>query len=115
MPAPISLAYSGLALTDPAARASGAALRRGGDLDHKTLQKQAVEFESVYLAQMLEPMFEGIQAEAPFGGGFGEDVWRSLQIREFGKALSERGGIGLADAVGRQLLKMQEARGKTLR
>ena len=63
------------------------------------MHRQAVEFEAVYLAQMLKPMFEGLEAAAPFGGGFGEDVWRSMQLQEFGKAIAKDGGVGLADAV----------------
>ena len=73
------------------------------------IRKTAKEFESMYLAQMLRPMFEGIEAEAPFGGGQAENMWRSLQIDEYGKAISEAGGIGLADAVVREMIMLQEA------
>jgi peptidoglycan hydrolase FlgJ len=99
-----------------AATAAGQALRRTGDLDRSIgqkqgVQKQAVEFEAVYLTQMLKPMFEDLKTAEPFGGGFGEDVWRSLQVQEFGRALAQGGGVGLADAVARQLLRVQEQRG----
>ena len=98
-----------------AAAAAGQALRRTGDLDRSIgqkqgVQKQAVEFEAVYLAQMLQPMFDDLKAEEPFGGGFGEDVWRSQQVQEYGKAIAENGGVGIADAVARQLIQAQEAR-----
>ena len=62
---------------------------------------------------MLKPMFEGLQNDGPFGGGFGEDVWRSLQVQEFGKAIAHSGGIGLADAVRKELLAAQEARDRS--
>ncbi len=75
------------------------------------LQKKAVEFEAVFITQMLKPMFEGTQAEEPFGGGMAEDVWRSFEMEEYGKAIAQSGGIGLADAVYRQLLAVQERKG----
>jgi flagellar protein FlgJ len=91
--------------------AAGAKARlQEGDVDRQTLRKRAIEFEAVYLAQMLQPMFDDLKAEEPFGGGFGEDVWRSQQVQEYGKAIAENGGVGIADVVARQLIQAQEAR-----
>ena len=87
----------------------GKALRGGGEVDRETLRKRAVEFEAVYLAQMLQPMFDGLKSAEPFGGGFGEDVWRSQQVQEYGKAIAQNGGVGIADAVARELIRAQEA------
>lgn len=75
------------------------------------LWQKAVEFEGAYLTQMMKPMFEGTQADAPFGAGNAEDVWRSFELEEYGKAISRSGGIGLAGPVYRQLLAVQEGRG----
>lgn len=72
------------------------------------LHNAAREFEAFFLARALEPMFEGIQAEAPFGGGMAEDLWRSLLVDEYGKAMAKAGGIGLADAMVRSLIELQE-------
>jgi Rod binding domain-containing protein len=72
-------------------------------------KKAAVEFESVFLSQMLGQMFEGISTDGPFGGGQGEAMFRSLMLDEYGKSIAAQGGIGLADSVTRQLLKQQEA------
>ncbi|MCU0837568.1 MAG: rod-binding protein [Rhodospirillales bacterium] len=76
------------------------------------LRAAAEEFEGVFLAQMLAPMFTAIAAEAPFGGGHAEETWRSLQIEEFGKAIARAGGIGLADHVYREMLALQEGAGR---
>ena len=92
----------------PATNDAGAA-RTDSSLDHKAMHRKAVEFEAIYLAEMLKPMFEDLQAAAPFDGGFGEDVWRSMQLQEFGRAIAGSGGIGLADAVYADLLAAQEA------
>ncbi|NKB20118.1 MAG: hypothetical protein GKS01_06175 [Alphaproteobacteria bacterium] len=72
------------------------------------VEKAAKEFEAVFLTQMLETMFEGIGTDGVFGGGYGEDVFRPLMLQEYGKVLAKSGGIGIADAVGRELMRMQE-------
>ena len=74
------------------------------------LRKTAQDFEASFLSQMLKPMFENIGAEKPFGGGTGEDMWRSLKVKEYGKAIAQKGGIGLADSVFREMLKLQEVK-----
>jgi Rod binding domain-containing protein len=78
------------------------------DADIARVRRAAVEFEAFFLAQALQPMFAGIDAEEPFGGGFAEDMWRSMQVEQYGKALAKSGGIGIADTVVRELLKAQE-------
>jgi len=80
----------------------------GGNIDE--IRKTAQEFEASFLSQMLQPMFANLGAEKPFGGGTGEDMWRSLQVDEYGKAIAQKGGIGLADSVFREMLKLQEVK-----
>ena len=80
---------------------------------HKTdnvaqARKVAEDFEAVFISQMLKPMFENIKVEEPFGGGQAEEMWRSLQIDEYGKAITKAGGIGISDAIFREILKSQE-------
>ena len=72
------------------------------------LHKTASEFEEVFLAQMLQPMLSGLTPEEPFGGGPGEEMWQSMLVKEYGKAIAARGGIGIADAVVREALLAQE-------
>ena len=76
--------------------------------DIEKLRKTAQDFEAVFLSQMLKPMFEGIEAEAPFGGGPAEDMYRSLMVDEYGKSIAKSGGIGIADQVMGEMLRMQE-------
>lgn len=75
------------------------------------LREVAADLEAVFIGQMLQPMFTNTQAESPFGGGLAEEMWQSMLAAEFGKAIAAGGGIGLADAVVRQLLSVQEAAG----
>ncbi|MBT3305803.1 MAG: chemotaxis protein [Alphaproteobacteria bacterium] len=71
-------------------------------------RKTAQEFEAVFLGQMLQPMFQNIEAAEPFGGGSSEKMWKTMQVEEYGKAIAKSGGIGLADAVFREIIKTQE-------
>jgi len=71
--------------------------------------KASKEYESVFISQFLGSMFSGISSDGPTGGGQGEEMFRSLMIDQYGKAIEQRGGFGLADAMQRQLLKHQEA------
>ena len=73
--------------------------------------KAAKEFESVFISQFLGTMFSGIPTDGPFGGGEGEEMFRSMMTNEYAKSVETRGGFGLANAVTRQLLKHQEAAG----
>ncbi len=68
----------------------------------------AEEFEAVFLSQMLEPMFKGIETDGMFGGGSSEKIYQSVMLQEYGKALARSGGVGIADAVEREILRLQE-------
>ncbi len=69
----------------------------------------AVEFEQFFIAQMLEHMFSGISTDGPFGGGNGESIYRSLLNNEYAKIIGRAGGVGIADAVHKEILRLQES------
>ena len=69
----------------------------------------AQDFEAFYLTQAMANMFAGIETDPLFGGGAGEGVFRSLLTQEYGKLVANAGGIGIADSVAREMLKLQEA------
>jgi Rod binding domain-containing protein len=71
--------------------------------------RAAQEFEAMLAAQFLKPIFQSVKTPALFGGGKGEDAFTSLLHEEFAKAISARGGFGLADAVKRELISLQAA------
>ena len=68
----------------------------------------AEEFEAVFISEMMKPMFEGISTEAPFGGGQGDEIFRSMLLQEYGKTMAKNNSIGIADSVKRELIKSQE-------
>ena len=58
--------------------------------------------------EMLAPVFKDMETEGLFGGGSGEEIYRSMMVQEYGKAIARAGGIGIADSVQAEILKMQE-------
>jgi len=87
---------------------SGQAKSPAATMDTSVAEKTSKEFESVFISQFLGTMFQGLSTDGPTGGGQGEEMFRSLMIDQYGKSMEQRGGIGLAAAVQRQLLKQQE-------
>ncbi len=70
--------------------------------------KAAKDFESVFVSEMLKPMFDMIDVDDTFGGGKGEEVFRGLMVQEYGKMITAQGGIGIADQIKAELLRQQE-------
>ncbi len=76
--------------------------------DIERAHQVAEDFEAFFLGQVLQPLFSDSGAEKPFGGGMAEDMWRTLQVDEYGKAMARAGGVGIADAVLQEILRLQE-------
>jgi len=76
--------------------------------EERAAMKAGEEFEALFIAEMLGPVFEGLKSDGMFGGGSGEEIYRSLMVQEYGKAIARSGGIGIAETVQREMLKMQE-------
>jgi peptidoglycan hydrolase FlgJ len=83
-----------------------------GRRDPKAVRHAAEEFEAVFISQMLAPMFETVNTDELFGGGPGADIYRSMMVEEYGKTIARAGGLGIADAVQRELLALQEPKSK---
>ena len=74
-------------------------------------RQSASDFESMALSEMLKPMFETVDtSKGMFGGGAGEATWRPMIVDEMAKSIARSGGLGIGDAVFRQLLQTQEHR-----
>ena len=72
------------------------------------MAETAQAFEASFISQMLKPMFEGLSTDGPFGGGQAEETWRSFMIDAMAKQTVKAGGVGLADQVVSEMLRMQE-------
>jgi len=83
----------------------GAMHATGPDQAKKVGQK----FEAMFVTQMFQQMFTGMKTDGWFGGGHGEEIFRPMLIEQYGKLVAQHGGgIGIADAVARTLLRTQE-------
>lgn len=80
----------------------------GGNRSPAAVRRAAEDFEAQFLSQMLTHVFEQIEVDPMFGGGDAEEMYRSLLVEQYGKQLVKAGGLGIADAVQKQMLSMQE-------
>jgi len=71
------------------------------------LRRAAEEFEAVFVSQILRGLTEGLTGPGPLSGG-GDDPYASMLQDEYARLISRTGGIGIADAVLREMLKAQE-------
>jgi Rod binding domain-containing protein len=71
------------------------------------IKKTAEDFEASFLANALGSMFEGVTTSKPFGGGEGEQAFKSFLNEAMAKQIVKKGGIGVAASVQREMLKMQ--------
>jgi Rod binding domain-containing protein len=92
---------------NPAA-AAVAAPPAGGDTPRvDAMRHGAQEFEAIFLAQVLGTMTQGLGGDDLLGDGQG-DAFREMLNEEVARLISRSGGIGVADAVLREMLKAQE-------
>jgi Rod binding domain-containing protein len=68
----------------------------------------AEDFEAVFLSQLLATMTQDLAAAGGFGSGEGEEAFQDMYTQELGKIISRSGGIGVADVVLQEILKLQE-------
>jgi Rod binding domain-containing protein len=90
-----------LAQPQTAAQSAAELAKRG------QIKQTAQKFESSFLSVMLQQMFEGSEVSAPFGGGPGEQMFKSFLTEAMANKMTAGGGIGIAAAVQREMLKMQ--------
>jgi Rod binding domain-containing protein len=72
-------------------------------------RRVAEEFEAMALAELLQPIFAQINPRGLGGGGAGEEMFRPMLVQEYAAAMAKGGGVGLADAVMRELTRLQAA------
>jgi peptidoglycan hydrolase FlgJ len=67
----------------------------------------AGEFESMFLNSMFEQMNTNVDGEGPFGGSGAQKVWRSFLTNQYAQMYAKAGGVGIANHVYDELLKLQ--------
>lgn len=98
----------------PPAAGSPANAANGLDTEGRDPRLWAVaqDFEAQFTSTLFQSMFEGLDDDNPFSGGPGETMFRSLLVDQYSQQTVKSGGIGIADNVYREMLKMQEAPAK---
>jgi Rod binding domain-containing protein len=75
--------------------------------DRSHIRQTAQAFEASFLSVMLSQMFDGVETPAPFGGGQGESMFKSLYTDAIARQVTRSGGVGVAASVEREMLKLQ--------
>ena len=102
IPAPLLASQPNANAAQPGSRIQAA------DSLEERARKKGEEFEALFLSELLAPAFENLESEGMFGAGHSEQIYRSLLVDEYGKAIAKNGGIGVAEAVQQEILKLQE-------
>ena len=87
--------------------ASAGGLRDATPAQRTRAEHTAQDFEASFLSSMFGQMFEGTGVAEPFGGGQGEQAFRSFMTDAMGRSMAKHGGIGLARSVTAEMLKLQ--------
>ncbi|WP_373086660.1 rod-binding protein [Sneathiella sp.] len=82
--------------------------QKSGTQSPDQMKETAAQFEAFFLSQVLNSMSSGLATDKTFGGGESEKMFRSMLNDEYSKTMSQHNSIGIADAVYREMLKMQE-------
>lgn len=88
----------------------GSAEAAPGTTPRSKVRQAAEEFEAVFLTQMLEQIWQDVETDGLFGADRGNGIYRSMMLQEYGRGLAKQGGVGIAGAVERELLRLQEIR-----
>lgn len=73
------------------------------------VQRVGREFEAMFLAEMMAPMFEGLDTDGLGGGGEGEQMFRPMLVEKYAQSIAQNGGVGVAESIMRELTRLQAA------
>ena len=62
---------------------------QGAGLTRDQAREVGKEFESVFLTEMLRPIFDSLETNELFGGGSGERIMSSMMIDQYGQAMAK--------------------------
>jgi peptidoglycan hydrolase FlgJ len=99
---PVDLGASLSSITGAANAQTQATLKAKGKA-----KESAENFEAMFLSNMFQEMFTGVDGDGPMGGSGALKVWRSFAIDQFAKDFAKKGGIGIAPMVYDTILKEQ--------
>jgi Rod binding domain-containing protein len=103
-----TLAARGLDQLAPSSLAAARARNASPNSPQARMRAQAQTFEAQFLNSMFQHMYEGVGGDGPFGNSQGVGPWRSFLTDEYAKIFAKSGGVGIADAVYKQMLARQQ-------
>lgn len=71
------------------------------------MKKAAQDFEAMFVSQMMNTMFEGVEVDPVFGGGHGEEMFRSMLVNEYSQQIAHGPGLGISDQIQKAMIEMQ--------
>lgn len=72
-------------------------------------KKTAQDFEKMFLENALDRLTANTGEDGPLGeNGTGGGVYKSMLVKEYAGEIVKSGGVGVSDAIYRQMLQMQE-------
>jgi flagellar protein FlgJ len=80
----------------------------GRNASPEKLADAAKQFESSMISSLLQPMFQGLSTDGPFGGGEAEGTFRSFLVDAIAKQVEKAGGLHLSSAIQKELIRMQQ-------
>jgi flagellar protein FlgJ len=89
----------------PATRSQPRAPARSTAVDRSSeLYKACVDFESLFIKQMLDVMRKTVNKEdGLLNGGMSQDIWEGMLYDEYAKKMAENAQFGIADTIYRQV------------
>ena len=76
------------------------------------MRENAEQFDAVFLNTMFQTMFAGLEEGGAWGNDTGSEAWSGMLVEQYANTIAKAGGIGIADAVQRELLALQEMAGQ---
>jgi len=87
----------GMAVTGAA---SASALPARPHVDKSSeLYKACVDFESIFIKQMLSVMRKSVQKDGLLDGGLSEDIFEDMLYDEYAKKMAQTAQFGLAETI----------------
>lgn len=88
---------------------AGAASGSSGQARTAKAKATATDFESMFLENALDRLTQDTGADGPLGeNGEAGGIYKSMLAKEYAGSVVRSGGVGIADAVFRQMMRMQE-------
>ena len=93
--------------------ASAFASKAYSGMDQDAVAKKAhavaADFESVYIADAFKSMFKDVSVDPVNGkSDNSNETWRDMLLDQYAQDFVKKGGIGIADGIASELIKIQE-------